>query len=153
MELHHTLCPGGMFFDVTVGSCNIGECPVEEIPIVDCPSTGVTLLPHPEVCSQYIICRGGHPVERSCSPNFHFNYENQACMTREVANCLVEHPTCAEIDDPQNPVYHPHPHFCDRYFICFQGNLWSFYCADGDYWDALHGWCVPAEEAHCEITF
>lgn len=122
-------------------------------PLVNCPSGQAIYLPHPQRCSQYFLCFNGVPTPKKCATNYHFNEERQTCLSREKADCRIEDPVCPEIDDPFNPIFHSNPHYCDRYYLCFNGSLQPFYCDEGDHWDSVNEYCVDPEEALCESSF
>lgn len=150
-ELFTFDCPHGMYFNPDISNCDAGDCP-DLLPIY-CPADDeLLMIPHPYYCTQYYLCVGGHPVLRSCSPSYHFNFKGQTCMAHEVAECHVDHPLCPDEDDPDHPINYSHPHFCTRYFNCRDGKLLEFSCADGYYWDANDEECMVAEEAYCKAS-
>lgn len=123
--------------------------PDSEVPLVDCPEDEALFVAHPSSCSQYFLCFHGVPSNRTCPAKYHFDFDRQTCVTRDHTDCRLEDPECPEIDDPLHPTFLPHPHFCNMYFLCYNGELRRYQCFDDDHWDPVNETCAPSEIVDC----
>lgn len=122
-----------------------------------CPDEGITSIPHPTLCSMFVLCVGGTRMKMDCAPGFHFSSEFGSCVHPAVANCdledgeeYVEKP-CPAQDDLTNLVFLPSKENCSEYSICYQGEPTHFSCANGLHWNQKHNVCMLKDEAGCKI--
>ncbi|CAL8130437.1 unnamed protein product [Orchesella dallaii] len=55
---------------------------------IDCPSEGISYLPHPD-CTLYIICVNGQGIEEECPRPLYFNPEQERCdFPENVPECV-----------------------------------------------------------------
>ncbi|CAD7080519.1 unnamed protein product [Hermetia illucens] len=52
----------------------------------------------------------------------------------------------------RNALYIPHPDFCDKFLVCFNGRLAVKSCPDGLHWDNNSKTCNWPEEAQCPLV-
>lgn len=55
--------------------------------------------------------------------------------------------------DPVEPSWHPHPNYCDRFFICFWGNPVERQCAPGLHFNRNTTQCMEPELANCVLDY
>lgn len=117
--------------------------------LIECLDDGAYFASHPSSCSKYFLCFHGVPSMRTCPLRYHFDNYKQTCVARENTDCRQEDPVCPEYDDPLHPTFLPHPHFCSKYFLCFDGELLRYECYEDDAWDQVNETCAPKAEVGC----
>lgn len=58
-------------------------------------------------------------------------------------------PECPDVDDPNNPVLHPHECQCHIYYVCENGKAFKKYCPEGMGFDVHLKRCLPMSIVHC----
>lgn len=62
--------------------------------------------PHPKDCNKYYLCNNGHPIEQSCPPSLHWNYNQNICDWPRNAKCEA---SAAAAADSNKPTTSPRP--------------------------------------------
>lgn len=114
-----------------------------------CNADGAYVIPHHKLCSKYILCFDGVPNERQCAPNLHFSPYINKCIRKSMALCTLEYPVCPSHDNPHNPTFYPHPYICNKYFMCYHGELIHLECSENNVWDKEMNWCTPNPTKPC----
>ncbi|EAT36587.1 AAEL011335-PA [Aedes aegypti] len=77
-QLHYQYCAEGLFFSVEKQECTkpeLSDCKVRD---VECG--WITLIPHPNKCTNYYDCFNGYPALRACVDGFYFDDEVGTCL-------------------------------------------------------------------------
>lgn len=85
----------------------------------------------------------------SCPPGHSFDVQSSQCTTTGAATCVgTVQPNCP----PQGVHNVPHPHSCNSFFICSNGNpLMQQNCANTLIFDTNDNQCRPQETATCNV--
>ncbi|KAJ6635647.1 Peritrophin-1 [Pseudolycoriella hygida] len=66
-------------------------------------------------------------------------------------NVSGEPAKCPPESDPENIVFIPSDEYCDKYYICFNGTLFEFRCAQGLHFNPVLNICDFPRYANCKI--
>lgn len=122
------------------------------------------LLPYENDCNYFIYCLNGIKTIQRCQVGQIFDVNQLKCVLGNPETCeifttttstissSISPPECPLIDDPLNPVFHPHPYDCDKYFLCFNGTAYERECHYGLHWSVENEWCDYPENVNCNAT-
>lgn len=92
-------CPEGLYFDVTIGECNLAadvDCEPQtttttttEAPTYQCPDQGVAYIPYQGNCTLYILCIDGSQIIYRCPTGTLFDTSKLVCEDESTAVCTV----------------------------------------------------------------
>jgi len=156
-ELWEQTCDPGMLFDRWDGVCDWAEfvdCDDDPVDLPDdeCPPPGsseVRFLPS-EYCDEFYICINGQPILLFCRPGQHWNMEREFCDYPANAGCKTkdnpeELPNCPSAFTGQLP----HPHNCNWFIHCNNGNRSIQQCQHLHHFDVTTQRCVFQTAARC----
>jgi len=159
-ELLELTCPDDMLFDIIDLVCDhpdfvvcLGDpWPPTEDP--DCPPAGsneIRFLPS-NFCDEFYICINGQPVLHFCRPGQHWNEHEEFCDDPEFAGCDPDAgppggrlPECP----PGVTSQFPHPHNCNWFIHCNNGNRSIQQCQHLHHFDIVYGRCLFQSVARC----
>lgn len=107
-------CPDPFYFNFESQVCDWREnvdCTEDNDYPTTCPSSGIAIIPHVNVCSKYtgrfksswilssyhflwIVCIDGQQEDRSCAPGLHFSYYDGKCVEPYLADCTKDREFC-----------------------------------------------------------
>ena len=59
--------------------------------------------------------------------------------------------SCPQQDDPQRPLYLPHPQSCAQYYLCYHGTPLVMTCPNMLLFDVIQQSCNAAELVNCQV--
>ena len=157
-------CAPNMHWSILDQAClpiQIANCPFDnegEEP-ESCPEVGIKAIPHPESCTQYILCINGADMVRDCPPFTEFSPETRTCVHPMVAQCFINRAqissamieTCPSIKSIQDIVFRPNLEDCESYYLCLPNEeTVSMRCGKGFHWSASKQKCMTQDQAHCK---
>jgi len=90
-------CPDPYYFNFEKQVCdwrqNVNCTETNNYP-TSCPSAGIAIIPHPNVCSKYTVCIDGQQEDRACAPGLHFSYYDGKCVEPFIADCTKDRDFC-----------------------------------------------------------
>lgn len=129
------------------------------------PCDGISsgMIPYEPDCNYFIYCLNEvanirrcpvmqifDPIEVRCVPG---NPETcEILSTTTTTTTTISPPICPEVDDPFNPIFHPHPSDCGKYFMCFNGTAILRECHYGLLWSVENEWCDYPENVNCDLS-
>ncbi|XP_065089019.1 peritrophin-1-like [Ochlerotatus camptorhynchus] len=137
------------------------NCPAEEN-----ENSDAVLLPHPDVCSKYLICSNGVAYEQDCRDGLLFNPALLVCDWPENVECekCVFHSTALialfclfvvgvaygqNCYGQSNGSTQPDPSRCNFYYFCNNGNSNPVSCPSGLHYNARGKVCDRPSRAGC----
>ncbi|XP_058462075.1 peritrophin-48-like [Malaya genurostris] len=127
------------------------------------------LLPNPESCAEFFMCRPGRAVRFTCPENTLFNTVIQACDPTFTVRCklgklpldteftpitalpsVIEHTNTACINHPIATLL-PNPNECSRFYQCSPTGVIAFECPAGTLFDTNRRYCERSDIASCQF--
>lgn len=146
-------CAGIYQFDEDMQMCRYPEfvnCKFDAVD-VDCPLVGLELHPHPQYCDQYVACLNGFPRVINCAPGLHWDQERQKCDYPENVVCVIPEPELNYVCEPDQIYVTPHPHDCQRFIVCVNGERRVNRCADTLLFDPVLLRCDQDYNVNCVL--
>ncbi|XP_065089412.1 peritrophin-1-like [Ochlerotatus camptorhynchus] len=125
------------------------------------------LVPNPENCAEFFMCRPGRAVQFTCPQNTKFNAAIQACDPTNVVRCkpgrlpldieytpilalpsVIEHTNTACIGK-QIATLLANPRSCSSFYQCSPTGVIAFDCPVGTLFDANRKYCERNDIASC----
>nr|XP_029732151.1 peritrophin-1-like [Aedes albopictus] len=125
------------------------------------------LVPNPENCSEFFMCRPGRAIQFSCPPYTRFNVAIQACDPTNAVICkpgklpvdveytpiraqpsVIEHTNTACIGK-QGILLLANPSSCSSFYQCSPTGVIAFECPAGTLFDANRKYCERSDIASC----
>ncbi|XP_055628896.1 probable endochitinase [Toxorhynchites rutilus septentrionalis] len=128
------------------------------------------LIPNPENCSEFFMCRPGRAVKFSCPRNTRFNPVIRACDTNTAVRCI---PGQLPVDNEYTPINAapsvielgnsacvnqriasllPNTRSCSTFHQCSSVGVITFECPPGTLFDANRLYCERSDTASCLIV-
>lgn len=102
-------------------------------------------------CDRYVDCTSGTSVFRKCAPGLIFDVKQQSCVLSGKGECDIETRVCPPYDDPLKPIFFPDFVSCNKYMRCHQGQVWEFFCREGQHWDIEVNRCDDPDKVNCDV--
>lgn len=130
----------------------------------DNPCEGISngMIPYEPDCNYYIHCINQVGSIQRCPVMYIFDPNQLRCVAGNPETCeittttmvptTITPPDCPSTDDPLNPIFHPHPYDCSKYFMCFNGSAIPRECYDGLLWSVENEWCDYPENVSCDLN-
>ncbi|XP_055533477.1 probable endochitinase [Wyeomyia smithii] len=125
------------------------------------------LIPNPENCAEFFMCRPGRAVRFTCPASTQFNTAIQACDPRMAVRCRpgkipvdkeytpitaspskIEHTNTACIDKPVATLL-PNSAECGSFYQCSPTGVIRFECPAGTLFDSNRLYCERSDIASC----
>lgn len=134
-QAYELSCPTGYNFNPDLLKCDAKYVCLE----VDCPPTGVVVLPVNGSCTDFVWCVGGKPYPDSCQEGLSFDPVTLKCVPAAEADC-VENQCDPALPPPQ---FFVDPFDCTFFYICDENfQPVQFQCANGTVFDESVHDCI-----------
>ncbi|XP_058832922.1 peritrophin-48-like [Topomyia yanbarensis] len=127
------------------------------------------LLPNPENCAEFFMCRPGRAVRFTCPDNTKYNAAIQACDPTMAVRCkpgklpvdieytpitaqpsVIEHTNTACINKPVATLL-SNPRECNSFYQCSPTGVIVFECPAGTLFDSNRRYCERSDVASCQF--
>lgn len=120
-------------------------------------------MTNPNNCRGYFECRANAQIDRFCEAGNLFDTQLESCLPANLVRCGSRRipPTDNDRNSPEDffapcprtgVIFRPHPHDCQRYFICSEGHLVSHTCASGIHFNPETMQCDYPQNVECRLT-
>lgn len=124
----------------------------------NCPRQGISTIPSPTSCEEYIICSDGREIHRRCTQGLHFNPRAEQCDRPENAMCQIQNRPSPPLPNfPPVPICRPGNIFfpsltdCNRYFMCVRDEPILMTCPAGFLWNDRIFQCDIPTNVQCRV--
>ncbi|XP_073841588.1 protein obstructor-E [Musca autumnalis] len=139
-------CAEGYLFDSRIQSCTL---PDEAQCVQNC-TTALSSFCYDRTCTKYVLCYAGTAVVRECCDGLQYNAETDRCDFPQYVDCVDN--MCTIFNDPTNITFLPSKAYCDKYYVCVDGQANPRNCSSGLQFNTQCNCCDFPSKANCTIT-
>uniref|UniRef100_A0A1I8M7T4 Chitin-binding type-2 domain-containing protein n=1 Tax=Musca domestica TaxID=7370 RepID=A0A1I8M7T4_MUSDO len=139
-------CVEGYLFDSRVQSCTL---PADAQCIQNC-TTALSSFCYDRTCTKYVLCYAGTPVVRECCDGLQYNAETDRCDFPQYVDCVDN--MCTIFNDPTNITFLASKAYCDKYYVCVDGQANARNCSNGLQFNTECDCCDFPSKVNCTIS-